>query len=70
MGIEVPPLVAALLRADTLAILEWRNFDGVDPQFSGNRQDGPPAEDDCFGDDTWKCFREPIERQAGRPSCS
>jgi hypothetical protein len=30
MGIEVPPLVATLFRADTLAILELSYFDGID----------------------------------------
>jgi hypothetical protein len=33
MGIEVPPLVAALFRADTLAILELSHFDGIDAKF-------------------------------------
>src|SRR6266851_4980641 len=33
MGIEVPPLVAALFRADTLAILGLSHFDGIDAQF-------------------------------------
>ena len=33
MGIEVPPLVAALFRADTLAILELSHLDGIDAEF-------------------------------------
>jgi hypothetical protein len=30
MGIEVPPLVAAIFRAETLAVLELSNFDRID----------------------------------------
>jgi hypothetical protein len=33
MGIEVPPLVAAPSRADTLAILGLSHFDRIDPEF-------------------------------------
>jgi len=33
MGIEVPPLVAALFRADTLAIFELSHFDRIDAKF-------------------------------------
>jgi hypothetical protein len=33
MSIEIPPLVAALFRADTLAILELSHFDGIDAKF-------------------------------------
>ena len=33
MGIEVPPLVAALFRADPLAVLELSHFDGIDAKF-------------------------------------
>jgi hypothetical protein len=33
MGIEVPPLIAAFFRADTLAILELSHFDGIDAKF-------------------------------------
>jgi hypothetical protein len=33
MGIEVPSLMAAFFRADTLAILELSHFDGIDAKF-------------------------------------
>jgi hypothetical protein len=34
MGVEVPPLVAALFRADALTILELRHFDALEAKFS------------------------------------
>jgi hypothetical protein len=55
-------LLVRLVSNDRTALLYpnvngWRRSAGR----GGNRQHGPPAEDDRFGYDAWECFREPIE---------